>query len=284
LVIDDYDKEFLLRSHEIDDCNDSEENSTIECEKRTDGNCRLFKKLCVNKKRVTKLVKNVQSVFGFTETQVQISTNKGIYTIIKSGITEVIVKREQIIKVPVFYRIFLNDTKYFIIFNIGESQIAKYFESQLINMFSELTMFILMNGTNPETKFILGGHSMGCALALHLSSILFNNFDSKFYNKIYVIGSGSPPCLLERENSVPNTFIFYSSVNNSADCIINENVNDFKLHYPFFVIDYLTKLITKIDEPKSFEINHINILQPSENKQFCNEIHFFSFYMNCFCT
>lgn len=305
------------------------------CSTITDGNncaaaCEWYenskkKYSCVSKSRVKQFLDTNPDI---------ITTPNGRYKIIKSMQIYVFKLGVQFI----VYKIFKSEDNQnmFVLFKPGSQSIRRIlykrdqptdqpttkdidlYTSFIEPLFKEITGLMLENQSTVK-KFIIGGHSMGCMIALRFASFLLDTPETMtfFNDRVFVIGSGGEASLLKEYflalKANPNIFIFYSSTENKIDCYANSSgpnsvksdrnenkFGDLDYHYlysPFYILgkssiekltppdNYTEQKSTSFengDLPNASEINPLATSTYSFYNNNCAGLHDFNFYKELF--
>jgi len=249
IVCNVYDKKFVAESKVKDDCTaiKKAENCVNECEiYKTYKLANSIKVDCVNKERI--------KTFLPSETAEP--------TIFKNQTTNVDVLIEDAYsyapnEIPgklITYKLFYIESSntYFLLFGQGEKYVSDIFETTLFqemiaNLKAKLQEIIEVN---PTVKIILGGHSMGCTIALYLGFQLYMDYRENFSNNFILIGTGgsyyykdnlSTDDLRIEYEALPNVFVFFLAVlkynNNSevlVDCFFDEQETITREEFPTY--------------------------------------------------
>jgi hypothetical protein len=177
-----------------------------------------------------------------------------------------------------------------IVLNENELHKNKELNDRLMILISKLIAIVK---SNPNMKFVLGGHSMGGVLGAYTGWIMYNNpkFKTYFINNGYVIGTASAKWLYDKDHSyhnLPNIRMFLSgelriSKNKKTlllDCFVNEGDANKKVYEPIEIIYRNTD--DGIVELKRFsDIDpSIQIVYTEKTSSQCKKLHMFSYYQN----
>lgn len=145
--------------------------------------------------------------------------------------------------------------------------------------------------TNPATKFVLGGHSMGNVLAAYTAWLMYSNLRYKQYfeNNGYVIGTAGAKWLNESDilfNNLPNVKMFISGelrVSKTkktllVDCFVKEGDENKKAYSPLTVV-YKNTEDGKIHLAEFAELDPtFQISYPEKSTSQCKKLHMFTYY------
>ena len=156
-------------------------------------------KICISK---TNLSNYLPSTSAIPNIFIPIGSNNR-YEIIDAEIIDAEIIDAEIITKSIFYKIFKsNNTEIvYILFPTGNTSIN--LNTPEINIKLENLINKIMN----FKKIVIAGHSMGCMMALHFASILYQKNMTLFQEKCVVLGTG-PYKGYQSSYVLPNTKIF----------------------------------------------------------------------------
>ena len=285
-----YDKTYVseIKDGEVDSCN---AYNDVYCPYNPEGKPEIICRGRVNSKSNKVECINSNRIKPFLETNDEpIITPNGEYIIIKTFREMYMFTYELICKM------FSTDSVCFVLFSPGSDDLAveinsnETFHTIFFNDFFGKILKKMELIQKPEGfKFVIGGHSMGCILALHFGYKLFTENKSLFKNNVLIIGSGAVQCLSNEKdtafNDLPNVVIFYSANSDGkTDCRIlpkQTKFKDFRLYTPFYILkqepqksksklkEFLSNPFYLLKPPKEPPKNQLyKITQnPSENKR-----------------
>jgi len=262
IVCNDFYKTFLVSAendlcneYKINECN---QNGCVEYEKSDASS------LCVNKDRIKKFIKPNEFINKLTEKAYIIIESKryeytsfGINKIIDITDNENISPRENGGNFTISYKIFKSKDEpiYYVLFSPGIKDISLYFSDINILLNQIIDYLIQLVVDKNDVKIILGGHSMGCTIALQLGFLLFKKNKNFFLRYCILIGS-APSNFINYDSeenkyykNLPNIFIFYFGVvyqgKKYIDCFYFNGNKNFSIYYPSFFL--LSKITTNVE-------------------------------------
>lgn len=153
-----------------------------------------------------------------------------------------------------------------------------------IELNNNLLLLIAKLSVRKDERFVLGGHSMGCVLALYTGYLMQHK--PVFYN-CFIVGTAGAKWIPQNISftNLPNIQIFISgelrhSKNGNSnlllDCFVNEGDANLTAYKPFTVIYYDT------EDKNAFSASYDNITYkityPEKSSSQCKKFHMWSYY------